>query len=231
MTMAYFRAEANALLRPVDRDHARRARHAWAMHALGLVPVVLIVKFVFAMPFGAYLVAVYCAQSVLAVRSFCEHRWAEKIAARSVIVEKSVLGLLFLNNNLHVVHHAHPGLPWHALPAAYRAPPRGVADHERRLCLPRLPCSAAPVRLSRQGAGATPGQSIGAKLTPSSSPRRRPGPSPNQKRREAPFKCLNYKRFPGAGGPRPHYCQPRAPTRIFAQGRSAAGFLAAAARR
>ncbi len=91
------------------------------MHVLGVIAVVLIVKFVFAMPFGAYLLAVYCAQSVLAVRSFCEHRWAEKIAARSVIVEKSALGLLFLNNNLHIVHHAHPGLPWHALPAAYHA--------------------------------------------------------------------------------------------------------------
>jgi fatty acid desaturase len=121
MAVSYLRAEARALLRPVDRESARRARHAWASHALGVVGVVLIVKFVFAMSFGAYLVAVYGAHSILAVRSFCEHRWAETIAARSVIVEKSALGLLFLNNNLHIVHHAHPGLPWHALPAAYRA--------------------------------------------------------------------------------------------------------------
>ncbi len=119
--VAYFRAEAKALLRPVDRDHARRARQAWALHALGVVAVVLIVKLWFAMPIGAYLLATYCAHSLLAVRSFCEHRWAETIAARPVIVEKSALGLLFLNNNLHIVHHAHPGLPWHALPAAYRA--------------------------------------------------------------------------------------------------------------
>ncbi len=118
--VAYIRAEAIALLRPADREGARRACIAWALHALGLVAVVLIVKFAFAMPLGAYLLAAYCAQSILAMRSFCEHRWAEKVEARTVIVEKSALGLLFLNNNLHVVHHAHPGLPWHALPAAYR---------------------------------------------------------------------------------------------------------------
>ena len=38
-----------------------------------------------------------------------------------MIVEKSRSALLFLNNNLHLVHHTHPALPWHALPAAYRA--------------------------------------------------------------------------------------------------------------
>ena len=29
-------------------------------------------------------------------------------------------GLLYLNNNLHFLHHARPDLPWFALPAAYR---------------------------------------------------------------------------------------------------------------
>ena len=38
-----------------------------------------------------------------------------------MIVERSLLGFLFLNNNIHLVHHKHPGLPWYALPAAYRA--------------------------------------------------------------------------------------------------------------
>jgi fatty acid desaturase len=32
-----------------------------------------------------------------------------------------VFGFLFLNNNLHVVHHMHPGVPWYALPKLYRA--------------------------------------------------------------------------------------------------------------
>jgi fatty acid desaturase len=28
--------------------------------------------------------------------------------------------LLFLNNNLHAIHHASPDLPWYELPARYR---------------------------------------------------------------------------------------------------------------
>ena len=35
---------------------------------------------------------------------------------------------LFLNNNLHVVHHMHPAVPWYRLPAVYR----DNADHYRR---------------------------------------------------------------------------------------------------
>jgi fatty acid desaturase len=73
------------------------------------------------MPIGAYLLAAYSGLSLLAIRSFCEHQWAEEPEGRTVIVEHSLLGPLFLNNNLHLVHHTHPGLPWYALPAAYRA--------------------------------------------------------------------------------------------------------------
>ena len=31
------------------------------------------------------------------------------------------LSLMFLNNNLHALHHAEPGLAWYRLPARYRA--------------------------------------------------------------------------------------------------------------
>jgi fatty acid desaturase len=118
-TAFFFRAEAKALLG--KGEEARRICVAWVHQAIGLLVVGLIVHFAFAMPFWAYLLAAYLARSVLAVRSYCEHQWAERPEARTVIVEKSLLGWLFLNNNLHVVHHAHPALPWHALPAAYRA--------------------------------------------------------------------------------------------------------------
>ena len=41
---------------------------------------------------------------------------------RSAVVEAGRLwSLLFLNNNLHYAHHKRPDLPWHALPAYYRA--------------------------------------------------------------------------------------------------------------
>ena len=100
---------------------ARAWRQAWALHALGLIPVLAAILVLFAMPLMAYLAAVYCAMALLGLRGFCEHRWAAATDARTVIVERSRLGWLFLNNNLHLVHHKQPHLPWYALPAAYRA--------------------------------------------------------------------------------------------------------------
>ena len=100
---------------------ARAWGKAWALHALGLIPVLAAIHWVFAMPLIAYLGAVYLAMALLGVRGFCEHRWAEAVEARTVIVERSLLGSLFLHNNLHLVHHKQPRLPWYALPAAYRA--------------------------------------------------------------------------------------------------------------
>lgn len=120
-TIVFLKTEAKALLRPADHHRARQVRMAWALHAIGLVAVALIVRFVFAMPIGAYLLSAYAGLSLLALRSFCEHRWAEQPEARTVIVERSLLGPLFLNNNLHLVHHTHPGMPWYDLPAAYHA--------------------------------------------------------------------------------------------------------------
>jgi fatty acid desaturase len=41
-----------------------------------------------------------------------------------------VLGLLLLHNNLHVVHHTRPNLPWYEIPAAYRRDrDRFIADN------------------------------------------------------------------------------------------------------
>ena len=38
-----------------------------------------------------------------------------------IIEDRGPLALLFLNNNLHVVHHMHPEVPWYRLPALYAA--------------------------------------------------------------------------------------------------------------
>jgi fatty acid desaturase len=119
-TVVFLKAEAKALFRPADRHRARQVRIAWVLHAIGLAALGLIVHFVFAMPPAVYLLAAYLGLSLLAIRSFCEHQWAEEPEGRTVIVEHSLLGILFLNNNLHLVHHTHPGLPWYALPSAYR---------------------------------------------------------------------------------------------------------------
>ena len=58
--------------------------------------------------------------AILKIRTFLEHQAHERAAARSVVIEdRGPLALLFLNNNFHAVHHAHPRLPWYRLPGEY----------------------------------------------------------------------------------------------------------------
>jgi fatty acid desaturase len=94
---------------------------AWVLHGLGALAVL---AFVVAapMPLWAYLVAVYLAIGLLRIRTFLEHQAHEKVRGRTVIIEdRGILAFLFLNNNLHVVHHMHPQIPWYDLPQTYAA--------------------------------------------------------------------------------------------------------------
>lgn len=100
----------------------------WLLHGLGLA---LVIWWVSAAPMTgwAYLAAAYLGHALLKIRTFLEHRAHEAARARTVIIEdRGPLALLFLNNNLHVVHHMHPNVPWYDLPALYRA----HKDHYQR---------------------------------------------------------------------------------------------------
>jgi fatty acid desaturase len=94
---------------------------AWAHHAVGLAIVLPIVLFAFEMPLWAYLIPVYLGQSLISIRTYAEHRWSERPDGRTLIVEHTPLALLFLNNNLHYVHHKLPGVAWYELPSIFRA--------------------------------------------------------------------------------------------------------------
>nr|WP_244314078.1 fatty acid desaturase [Roseibium denhamense] len=104
------------------RDGDRAVMRSWLHHVAGLVPVVLFVSYLGGIPVWAYVLGVaYPAMSLLMLRTFAEHRAHEDAEARSVIVEFCpVFSFLFLNNNLHVVHHALPRAPWYMLPGIYR---------------------------------------------------------------------------------------------------------------
>ena len=95
-------------------------RKAWLHHAVGLAVLLPILVIYFRMPLWLYLVPVYLGQSLIAIRTFAEHQWSERPDGRTVIVERSPLALLFLNNNLHLVHHKMPTVPWYRLPALFR---------------------------------------------------------------------------------------------------------------
>lgn len=93
----------------------------WLLHVPG-VAVVIAAVWVGPMPIWSYLTACYAALSVLKIRTFLEHQAHERARGRTVIVEdRGILAFLFLNNNLHVVHHMHPRVPWYRLPALYHA--------------------------------------------------------------------------------------------------------------
>lgn len=99
-----------------------RVLAAYLHHGIGVALVgIWWVTFATA-PFWTLLVAAYLGMSILKIRSFLEHRAAEKAAARTVVIEdRGPLALLFLNNNFHAVHHAHPNVVWHRLPAVFRS--------------------------------------------------------------------------------------------------------------
>lgn len=95
--------------------------HGWLIH-LPAVAAVLTLVAMSPMPLWAYMIAAYLGMSLLKLRTFLEHQAHERASGRSVIVERGgFFAFLFLNNNLHVVHHMHPRVAWFALPALYRA--------------------------------------------------------------------------------------------------------------
>jgi len=101
--------------------NAPGVRRDWALHGLGMVPVVAWLWWA-AMPLWSYLLAAWLGHGLLKIRTYLEHRAHESDGARSVVVEdRGPLALLFLNNNFHSVHHSHPGVPWYRLPSLYTA--------------------------------------------------------------------------------------------------------------
>ncbi len=98
----------------------RAVRRAWVHHAIGLAIVVPLIVWVFAVPVWQYLLALWLGQSLISVRTFAEHQWSERPDGRTIIVERSPFAFLFLNNNLHLVHHKLPNVAWYRLPALFR---------------------------------------------------------------------------------------------------------------
>jgi len=95
---------------------------AWMRHLIGVAVVVAWLKLACGMSLVDYLLTfVYPGAALTLIRSFAEHRAHALPSHRVAVVERApVMGLLFLHNNLHAVHHSHPGAPWYDLPSLYR---------------------------------------------------------------------------------------------------------------
>jgi fatty acid desaturase len=114
--VAFMAADLRAI-----RAGDRAVLRGWLWH-LPAAAGVLTVVWASPMGLGWYGLACYLGLALLKIRTFLEHQAHARARGRTVIIEdRGPLAFLFLNNNLHVVHHMHPKLPWYRLPALYRA--------------------------------------------------------------------------------------------------------------
>ena len=121
----------------------------------------------FGMPLWLYiLVPVWIGQSLISIRTFAEHQWSEHPEGRTIIVERSPLSFLFLNNNLHFVHHQNPTVAWYRLPKLFRDRRDEWVQDEQRLCRSELFRAAEGLCLQGQGAGGASGAAARAGAGP-----------------------------------------------------------------
>ncbi|MDA8817892.1 fatty acid desaturase [Planktomarina sp.] len=101
-------------------DGNRRIAISYALHLAGLVAPFVWVLTMTDLPFWAFVASAYLGMSILKIRTYLEHQAHERAASRTVIIEdRGILAFLFLNNNYHAVHHAHPRVVWHKLPKVF----------------------------------------------------------------------------------------------------------------
>jgi fatty acid desaturase len=98
--------------------------------------------------------ATWLGWSISLVRSFAEHRFVDGGTQSAVVRAGPVMSLLFLNNNLHLSHHARPGVPWYQLPALHeRLAADTVAAAVHELPRRRPPVRGATVRRAARSPG------------------------------------------------------------------------------
>lgn len=103
----------------------------WLGFFAGLAVILWFVSAVCGMPIWEYYVLmVYPGLSIGLIRAFIEHRYGRRAGERIAVVESNwVFGLLFLWNNLHLVHHLYPAMSWYRIPAFYRRHRAELLEH------------------------------------------------------------------------------------------------------
>lgn len=96
-------------------------RRAWALHLIWVAAITVWLVGACGLGLAEYLLLfVYPGTALSLLRSFAEHRADVEPGRRIAVVEDApLLGLLYLNNNLHAAHHAFPAASWRELPRLY----------------------------------------------------------------------------------------------------------------
>jgi fatty acid desaturase len=123
--LTFWAREASAI-----RSGDRHRLFIWVRHVVGVCAVLAWVVGVCHVPLSLYLaLIVYPSMALTQVRSYAEHKAEVASSLRTRVVETNRLwSLIFLNNNLHIAHHAYPHLPWYRLPPAWRRMRESVPD-------------------------------------------------------------------------------------------------------
>ena len=100
----------------------KRTVIAWLWHIPAVALVLIWVMGVCNISLVEYLLLfVWPGTSLTLLRSYAEHRAHPDPLGRTAVIEAHpLMGLLYLNNNLHAPHHANPSLAWYRLPEEYR---------------------------------------------------------------------------------------------------------------
>ncbi len=116
MVFSFIKDEAHKLLHN-DYENLK----AWIWHLTGVTLTLSWVIGFCAIPFLEYVfLFVYPGLSLTLLRSFAEHRPHEDHLGRSVILEaEELLGIIYLYNNYHALHHNKPEIPWYQYKEEY----------------------------------------------------------------------------------------------------------------
>jgi fatty acid desaturase len=97
-----------------------RVASGWLLHMPALIVAYVLVAVIAEVQVWVWVLASYLSMAILKIRTYLEHRVHDHPCCRSVVVEdRGLLAFLFLNNNFHSVHHAHPSVPWYLLPRLF----------------------------------------------------------------------------------------------------------------
>jgi len=99
-----------------DRSHLPH----WGVHVVAVGLLFWFISGVCGFPCGSMSCCRLSGHEPWPAAAFYEHRAAMESAERTASCESNfVFGMLFLYNNLHVVHHRMPAMPWYDIPRYY----------------------------------------------------------------------------------------------------------------